>query len=78
MNLHLLTALDKENLKKTAEKALPTLINKAPSVGEKWLLVDIKFPKSDCIAIDYEDGHIFGTVTYKIINPSDPDTWIKQ
>ncbi len=72
------TPLDKEKLKETAGKALQKLINKPPSIGEKWILTDVRFPKADCISLDYEDGHFGDTVTYKIVNPSDPDTWIKQ
>ena len=70
--------LDKEKVKATADAALAKLIGKAPSAGSSWFLDGVTFLKNDCITITYEDGHTFGSITYKVADASNSDTWVKQ
>ena len=72
------TGFDKERIKRQAETALPRLIGKAPPAGSSWNLDNVQFLANDRIIISYEDGHTLGSVTYKIVDPSDPSTWVKQ
>ncbi|GEM_PF-4051200 len=70
--------LDKEKVKATADAALAKLIGKSPSPGSSWFLDGVNFLKNDCITITYEDGHTFGSITYKVADASDAGTWVKQ
>jgi hypothetical protein len=55
------------------------LIRRRPVLGGAWSVgsaEDVRFAAPGVVAIDYEDGHIAGRLVVRVVDASDPRSWV--
>jgi len=59
--------------------AVAALIPHAPVLGGEWTVAsarDVRYVAPGVVALDYEDGHVAGRLVVRIVDATDPRTWV--